>query len=53
MQLHLDLGKGPAAPMALWEILPETERQAAATLVSKLIAQTVAPVEDEGESKDE
>jgi len=43
LQLDLELGKGPAAPMALWEVLPENERRAAALLLAKLIAQTVAP----------
>ena len=47
MQLHLDLGESPAPATALWGVLPEGEREAAAALVAKLIAQTVAPIEVE------
>jgi len=47
VQLHLDLGESPAPATALWGVLPEGEREAAAALVAKLIAQTVAPIEVE------
>jgi hypothetical protein len=46
LQLHLDLGESPAPPTALWEVLPEAERRAAATLLAAMIAQTVAPPEE-------
>jgi hypothetical protein len=42
VQLHLDLGKSPAPAVALWELLGETERRAAAALVAELIAKAVA-----------
>jgi hypothetical protein len=45
LQLHLDLGESPAPATALWELLPDVKREAAAALVAKLIAQTVAPIE--------
>jgi hypothetical protein len=47
LQLHLDLGESPAPATALWGILPEDEREAAAAVVAKLIARTVVPDEDE------
>jgi hypothetical protein len=46
LQLHLDLGESPAPATALWGILPEDEREAAAAVVAQLIARTVVP-EDE------
>ena len=51
MQLHLDLGQSPAPATALWGLLPEAERAAAAALVAKLIARTVAPEEVEGDER--
>jgi hypothetical protein len=40
---------GPAT--ALWGLLPEAEREAAAALVAKLIARTVAPEEVAGDER--
>jgi hypothetical protein len=35
MQLRLDLLESPAPEVALWELLPETERRAVAALVAR------------------
>jgi hypothetical protein len=51
LQLHLDLGESQAPATALWGLLPEAEREAAATLLAQLIAQTVAPAEGEGDER--
>jgi hypothetical protein len=51
LQLHLDLGESPAPATALWGLLPDAEREAAAALVAKLIAQTVAPAEGDGSTE--
>jgi hypothetical protein len=48
LQLHLDLGESPAPATALWGILPEDEREAAAAVVAQLIARTVVPDEVDG-----
>lgn len=42
VQLMLDMLESPVAVVALSELLPERERQAAALLVAKLIVQMVA-----------
>jgi hypothetical protein len=51
LQLHLDLGQSPAPATALWGLLPEAEREAAAALVAKLIARTVGPEEVGGDER--
>ena len=43
MQLRLELAESPASAVALWELVGESERQSAMTLLAALIAQTVAP----------
>ncbi len=43
MQLRLELAECPAPAVALWELLGEQQRQGAMTLLTALIAQTVAP----------
>jgi hypothetical protein len=48
MQLRLDLAESPAPAAALWELLDEEQRRAAATLLATLIAQTVAGEEGAG-----
>jgi hypothetical protein len=42
MQLRLELAESPAPAVALWELLGEQQRQSAMTLLTALIAQTVA-----------
>ncbi len=42
MQLSLELAESPAPAVALWELLGEQQRQSAMTLLTALIAQTVA-----------
>jgi hypothetical protein len=42
VQLRLDLAESPAPAVALWELLGEQQRQSAMTLLTALIAQTVA-----------
>lgn len=42
VQLRLELADSPAPAVALWELVGEQERQAAMTLLTALIAQTVA-----------
>lgn len=43
MQLRLELAESPAPAVALWELVGEPQRQSAMTLLTALIAQTVAP----------
>lgn len=45
VQLRLDLAESSAPAEALWELVGEEQRQAAATLLAALIAQTVVPGE--------
>lgn len=42
MQLRLELAESPAPAVALWELFGEQQRQSAMTLLTALIAQTVA-----------
>jgi hypothetical protein len=42
VQLRLELAESPAPAVALWELLGEQQRQSAMTLLTALIAQTVA-----------
>ena len=42
MQLRLELAESPAPAVALWELVGEWQRQGAMTLLTALIAQTVA-----------
>jgi hypothetical protein len=42
MQLRLELAESPASAVALWELFGEQQRQSAMTLLTALIAQTVA-----------
>ena len=42
MQLRLELAESSAPAVALWELLGEQQRQSATTLLTALIAQTVA-----------
>jgi hypothetical protein len=42
MQLRLHLAESPAPAVALWELFGEQQRQSAMTLLTALIAQTVA-----------
>ena len=42
LQLRLELAESPAPAVALWELLGEQQRQSAMTLLTALIAQTVA-----------
>jgi hypothetical protein len=42
MQLRLELAESPAPAVALWELVGERQRQGAMTLLTALIAQTVA-----------
>ena len=44
LQLRLELAESPAPAVALWELLGEQQRQSAMTLLTALIAQTVAGV---------
>jgi hypothetical protein len=41
VQLRLELAESPAPAVALWELVGEPQRQAAMTLLSALIAQTL------------
>jgi len=41
MQLRLELAESPAPAVVLWELVGESQRQSAMTLLSALIAQTV------------
>lgn len=50
MQLHLDLGEGPAPAVALWELFGERQRQSAMALLAALLARTVVGVTDAGEA---
>jgi hypothetical protein len=43
VQLRLELAESPAPAVALWELVGERQRRAAMTLLTALIAQTVAP----------
>lgn len=49
VQLRLELAERPAPAAALWELVGESQRQAAMVLLAALIAQTVAG-RDEGAS---
>lgn len=42
LQLRLELAESPAPAVALWELFGEQQRQSAMTLLTALIAQTVA-----------
>jgi hypothetical protein len=42
VQLRLELAESPAPAVALWELFGERQRQSAMTLLTALIAQTVA-----------
>ena len=42
VQLRLELAESPAPAVALWELLGEQQRQSAMTLLTALIARTVA-----------
>jgi hypothetical protein len=42
VQLRLELAESPAPAVALWELFGEQQRQSAMTLLTALIAQTVA-----------
>jgi hypothetical protein len=42
VQLRLELAESPPPAVALWELLGEQQRQSAMTLLTALIAQTVA-----------
>lgn len=42
VQLRLELAESPAPAVALWELVGESQRQSAMTLLAALIAQTVA-----------
>ena len=42
LQLRLELAESPSPAVALWELLGEQQRQSAMTLLTALIAQTVA-----------
>ena len=42
MQLRLELAESPAPAAALWELVGESQRQAAMALLAALIAQTLA-----------
>jgi hypothetical protein len=48
VQLRLELAESPAPAVVLWELVGEQQRQSAMTLLTALIAQTVA-----GEAADE
>jgi hypothetical protein len=43
VQLRLELAESPAPAAALWELVGEQQRQAAMSLLTTLIAQTLAP----------
>ena len=43
MQLRLELAESPAPAAALWELVGEQQRQAAMSMLTALIAQTLAP----------
>jgi hypothetical protein len=43
VQLRLELAESPAPAVALWELVGEQQRQAAMSLLTTLIAQTLAP----------
>ena len=43
VQLRLELAESPAPAVALWELVGEQQRQAAMSLLTALIAQTVVP----------
>ena len=43
VQLRLELAESPAPAVALWELVGESQRQAAMTLLAALIAQAVGP----------
>lgn len=47
VQLRLELAEIPAPAVALWELVGEQQRQAAMTLLTALIAQTIAEAFDE------
>ncbi len=47
MQLRLELAESPAPAVALWELVGEQQRQTAMTLLTALIAQTVAAADGE------
>jgi len=43
VQLRLELAESPAPAAALWELVGEQQRQAAMSMLTALIAQTLAP----------
>jgi hypothetical protein len=51
VQLRLELAESPAPAVALWELVGEEQRQTAMTLLTALIAQTVAGEQVEQEAR--
>jgi hypothetical protein len=49
VQLRLELAESPAPAVALWELVGESQRQRAMTLLAALIAQTIAGEAVDGE----
>ena len=46
-QLALDLGKTPAPPLLLWDLLPAEHQFVAVAALARLIAQAAVPKEDQ------